>query len=501
MDAVSCRADELRGCRWGATTRHMVLDIDTQSKYHNLHALEQLKQSLWRAGITRTRLYQSSSSAGWHLYIFWTDFVPTEALHKLVKDWLLVDGFEIRSGTLELFPSGNGLRFPLQPGFAWLDDTAQIQYLRDDLTPDYALDLFLTELNTLGNDWTSVSERLEELLRQALQSRTNQALDLTIQLDHFDEMVQDATANLEVDRWERGKTFWQNGLQKAKQRHEAILAVGYYLWFGDTSAGLMPLPGRLRATERGRLIRDWLERKHNGFCAHINKGDWEKVEADIERAIHWRRSQAQTEHTPYLITDRLIERQMQTLLTIDQMREANQKRELGARRKISRAVDDLLDAGKKVSIHALARITGCSRNTIRRHKDLWLSDGSGDLSPLGCLSSSDSVVLSFTGSEKEKKEFLAPPSAAEDFAVVAFSLLPSGSLSEVSEDVPTVLLATGLVSVSTCTPCSAVPPVFPAATRQIPVQGESQVLLGSRTATDRLSACTITGGSGRSPPA
>jgi hypothetical protein len=26
-------------------------------------------------------------------------------------------------------------------------------------------------------------------------------------------------------------------------------------------------------------------------------------------------------------------------------------------------------------------------------------------------------------------------------------------------------------------------------------------LLGSRTATDRLSACTITGGSGRSPPA
>src|SRR5271154_1092318 len=102
------------------------------------------------------------------------------------------------------------------------------------------------------------------------------------------------------------------GLTKKNQRHEAILYVGYYLWFGDRSAGLSPLPDRRNAVQRERLMRDWITRKHHGFCGHINAGKWEKVEEDIRMAVNWRRDQEGQERTPYLVPERFIYRQMHT---------------------------------------------------------------------------------------------------------------------------------------------------------------------------------------------
>lgn len=42
-----------------------------------------------------------------------------------------------------------------------------------------------------------------------------------------------------------------------------------------------------------------------------------------------------------------------------------------------------MEQGRKISGRVIAKMTGCSRNTVRHHADLWLQCGSGDLEPGG----------------------------------------------------------------------------------------------------------------------
>jgi hypothetical protein len=49
------------------------------------------------------------------------------------------------------------------------------------------------------------------------------------------------------------------------------------------------LPGTSNDETRYRLILAWIEAKHNGYCNHINRGKWGKVEAQIRRCVKWRR--------------------------------------------------------------------------------------------------------------------------------------------------------------------------------------------------------------------
>lgn len=71
-----------------------------------------------------------------------------------MKKWLYGQGYEIRNGTLEVFPSGMGLRLPLQLGFAWLDDSGNIIQTREELSKDEALASFLSDLEENKRNWS-----------------------------------------------------------------------------------------------------------------------------------------------------------------------------------------------------------------------------------------------------------------------------------------------------------------------------------------------------------
>lgn len=406
--AISDECRSLRGCRWSDEAPFLVLDIDAGSKYHNEDGLNELKQALWRVGITKTKLYRSSESGGWHLYVFWTEWASSTDLFTYFKKWLQLEGFEVKSGTLEVFPSANALRLPLQAGFAWLNDQGLLAIERKDFSADAALFQFMADLQSNAIDWKPVRERLEAAISELSKVSSIQPE----QMNEFASMVEDATAEIDQQRWKKGQEYWLNGLTKNGQRHEGILFVGYYLWYGDGSNGLSPLPGRRAAAQRQRLIRRWIEQNHNGFCSHIAAGNWKKVEDDIERAVSWRRFNSVEERVPYLVTDRLVDRQMEVRLTVDQLRTANENREKAARHKIKNAVEELQQARERVSIRAVKRITGCSINTIRKHRELLLSNGSGDLSPGGCQLS---VVLE----EVEPGLDVACSSSGSDFDDIA----------------------------------------------------------------------------------
>ena len=166
LKAVSGTENRIWGCRWGEQTIFAVLDIDAKSQYHNELGLARLIHVLESCGIQLGSLYQSSYSGGWHAYIFFSDWVKSEDLQDYLNQLLKAEGFEIKQGQLEIFPSNNGLRLPLQRGFAWLDASAQILIRRDELKADEAIYKFLQDSKNKQHNWEIVRTRIISRLKQ-----------------------------------------------------------------------------------------------------------------------------------------------------------------------------------------------------------------------------------------------------------------------------------------------------------------------------------------------
>ena len=175
LKAIACAHPKFYiGCRAAKTTRFAVLDIDQNSRYHNKQSLEKLLQCLSQAGLSRSSLYRSSYSGGWHLYLFFEEPIASLELRRQLFKLLTLNDFQVGKGQLEIFPHpggegsmGLGLRLPMQPGFAWLDKkTLEIEHERNELDATYALELFLDVLDGDANsfeDFRRLKAHVQEL--------------------------------------------------------------------------------------------------------------------------------------------------------------------------------------------------------------------------------------------------------------------------------------------------------------------------------------------------
>jgi hypothetical protein len=164
LKAIACAHPKFFiGCRAGKSTRFAVLDIDQKSRYHNKQSLDKLLHALSDAGLSRSSLYRSSYSGGWHLYLFFEEPINSADLRKQLIKLLTLNDFQVGKGQLEIFPHpggdgslGLGLRLPMQPGFAWLDKkTLDIDYERHELDPTQALELFVDVLDGDSNSYAA----------------------------------------------------------------------------------------------------------------------------------------------------------------------------------------------------------------------------------------------------------------------------------------------------------------------------------------------------------
>ncbi len=398
-----------RGCYWSYKTRHSVLDLDIGSRYRNEHELKKLQANLSAVGLYVIP-YQSSDSGGWHLYLPFQDWAESDEVNQVLKTWLKLLGYEITSGQLEIFPSGNALRLPLQKGFAWLNPDGSIKVRREEIREDEALASFLQDFEENARHWQQAKSLIESQIQSA-DSRAGagvQEHEKVISLAGFDDLFKRGKIE---EVWRNGRDYWLSGLNGKNQRHDAVMAVGHYLWYGDPSENVPAYPGRRNDETRARLIEAWLRKKHNGFCRHINLEQWEEIEAHIWRTVFWRRGKNYEARKPYPLTDRLLKRLLEVytktgrLYEIDRMAEANRKREQSARIRIKNAVSQCLRTGQQITRNGLAEIAGCSPNTVSRHQDLWiLTTGSGVYNRGVRGVSSDSVVPEIGFEEKEKSE-------------------------------------------------------------------------------------------------
>ena len=401
-----------RGCHFGRETRHGVIDIDINSKYHNAQELAEIRARFAAVGLELTP-YQSSESGGWHLYFFFSSFVLSQEVETIIKRWLKVQGYELAGGTLEVFPSGNALRLPLQKGFGWLDSAGKLVKRREELTADQAISSFLSDLTKTQANWDEVRSLIESQISEtrAAAGMCGQEHRERVSADGLEELY---TSGLDHETYQRGRSYWLNGLTGHGQRHSAILSVGHYLWFGDTSQGVRALPGVRNAGARVEAISHWLREKHNGHSETINSGRWRDVQSDIESACYWTpKGSLVSERESYPLTDRLINRLCQTkVLTPDQYAKANRRREGAARAKIRTALNQMLAEGKHPTIRNLVQATGCRKETVKKHSDIWaiyatrtetrLSTGLGDLS--GGLGGISFAPVLLSGSSVERSD-------------------------------------------------------------------------------------------------
>ncbi|MGH2507412.1 MAG: hypothetical protein ACRDHZ_08435, partial [Ktedonobacteraceae bacterium] len=333
-----------------------------------------------------------------------------------LKAWLIANGYMIRNGVLEIFPSGNGLRFPLQSGFAWLAADGQISERREDLTTEQARSKFLNDVRENTNDWTNARKLIHSQLEAIDRTRRGDALahEDRVSTTGFEPLF---GYRLIPEKYQDGRKYWQTGLTAAGQRHDAILAVEHYLWHGDESADVPALPGTANDRVRFELIRVWLQQKHNGHCNHIRRGNWYKVEAQIKRAVVWRRSTGSVPRQPYADTERAIDRLIGLykatgrVWTMEDFRKGNEGRRETARTKIKQAYDLLTSQGRRVTLRQLMRLSGCNHHTVRRHCDIWQTSNRSIQSVASDLNSLfDLDLLGAGGSLLERPEENFPSS-------------------------------------------------------------------------------------------
>lgn len=375
--AISAECDTYYGAFFGKQTRFAVLDVDIESKYHTAAELGKLASAIDSVGLV-AKFYQSSNSGGWHLYIPFPEPSPSDEIAATLKRWLRALGYEIKSGVLEVFPSGNALRLPLQPGFAWLDCKGNLIRRREDLDLEEALSVFLQDLDESAADWQDAKSLIESQISLVERSsdrsagNTGDGHEERLDISDFEHLFSRGRIK---EIWEKGRKFWQDGLQKPGDRHNAILAVGHYLWYGDEEHGVQALAGGRYDKYRASLIGEWLEEKHNGMCRHINEGNWRIVKEQIQRAVIWRKKKEDV-YEPYPLTNRLLKRliaiykKIGKVWSIPQFERANEASSLEARDRIAEAIKQLREEGQLITLAEIARRAGSHWRTVKKNSDL-----------------------------------------------------------------------------------------------------------------------------------
>lgn len=167
----------LLGTGFGANTSYDMFDIDRYSRNHpsnDPRAFERFLATLDKIGLTTPVIIQSSYSSGIHVYYFFDRDINTFRLASLSQVTLIDAKFEIKDGTLELFPNckdfGNKSnhkphRLPLQPngGGLLLDRQGNPLTCGVNLNHETQLAAFLemAKASARGNDVDKILRKID----------------------------------------------------------------------------------------------------------------------------------------------------------------------------------------------------------------------------------------------------------------------------------------------------------------------------------------------------
>ena len=374
------------GARFGKFTRFALFDIDAGSKHHSKAELRRLIAVIADAGLMPPSIYRSSSSGGYHLYLFFDEPISSVELRRELYKLLSLHGFQIGKGQLEIFPNTNntslgfGCRLPLQEGFAWINRyTLEIDEERSQLSPVEAVGRFLTDAKDSNSydDFRAFKANVKALeeRKASVVSRLPWAPETNVvpfrkpeqpgaqgeHLRYVKAVFHRVPPGIIVDNWYKGRLYHLNGLTGPSQRAEAIECVGHYFFYGDPSRDL-PALGYGYEQEREWAITEFLKAHHNGQSDEINRGRADAY-AQVERAANWVPPHKKGVETVKYAPERPIS-----------WIRANANRKADARKRIADALEGLNKRGRSFTTVELQEAAGCARDTLYAHQDIWRSE-------------------------------------------------------------------------------------------------------------------------------
>jgi len=386
LKAIACVHPKFYlGTRAGKASKYAVLDIDAGSKYHNKEGYDKIVSLLEKAGIEEHNLYRSSHSGGWHIYIFFDAPVSSRDLYRQLQQLFTLHDFEVAKGQLEIFPNpgdkslGQGLRLPLQPGFAWITPHSMVvQEDREEISHEEALFKFVRDMECSANPYhhfhqlkayvektaatrqiivarVATSKPMGEVVPIRPEAKSDGNAD---DLDAVRKVFHRVPPGMNCETWLKGRYYYQQGLTGPGQRAEAVFSLSHYLFYGDPENYLKAL-GYGAEDERKWLIDEVIKNKHHGQSKDLASGKADAFK-QIERAVNWlppqRRGQKQEKYEP--------------VVPISWVRN-NSNRASKAQRKICAAVEDFKEAGMQFSTRDLTLKCGVSSRTIAKYPELW----------------------------------------------------------------------------------------------------------------------------------
>lgn len=406
LKAVACvHPKHILGARAGRASKYAVIDIDAGSRYHNSRELQKITEILGDAGLPNSVLYRSSDSGGWHLYLFFDEPISSSDLRRQLVTLFKLKGFEIAKGTLEIFPHtsdtslGQGLRLPLQHGFAWLNSvTLGVSEERADLSPQEALSAFIKDF--ADNAHTRHEFHRFKCYVDELQARKeaveNEVSGGTTNRDKSNHMLPDNKAQLKLapiipivrrksvaeqgeaahavldafghfppgmilDRWVAGRAFYEDGLTGPSQRAEAIVSLSHYLFYGDPQNKVRPL-GYGYEDEREWAISRILRDKHNECSDDINNDRPDAFE-QAKRAANW--------VPDHMLGESIGKPKKRNRHNPKSWTRHNANQEADARKRIRVAIEELVGSNERFTVRDIRNRAKCSMETLYKHEDIW----------------------------------------------------------------------------------------------------------------------------------
>jgi hypothetical protein len=347
-DRTLLQGAHLYGVRFGPDTPYAMVDIDTESPYHprqDEYAIPRLLDTLEPLGLIHHIAITSSSSGGLHLYFPLPEELSTWKVAEALDLTIRNAGFQIKGGTLELFPNlrtgdrlmYNAHRLPLQDPKSYI--------LNADFQPIFTSHaVFLHQWKFCANQNTTDLATLKLAISTLARRQTK--LSTTAQ-----KFLQDLETEVAPGWTDRHQTNHLLG---------RITLLGYC--FGHVIEDLdRPLHGERLvdwAIDKARSLPGFKE-----FCGH---------QVSLRRRVReWVRScESNKNYFPYAIgksskpSDLIGDGRSQNAWNILQ--------EQLAQTRITHAMDGL--NGDSLTIDDLVhylRSQGISVETLYRHKNLW----------------------------------------------------------------------------------------------------------------------------------
>ncbi|MBA3994812.1 MAG: hypothetical protein C0469_14935, partial [Cyanobacteria bacterium DS2.3.42] len=144
-ESISVEAKTLRACLLDKRSTYLVLTVPSASPFRASEKLIPLLGNLSRIGMI-PRLYRAPDSEDVQIYIAFSAPVKTEEMSRKISDFLDNCGFEQESDAIVLHSCERPFALPLQPGFAWMNESIAPKVRREEISLPAAIAMFLRDL-------------------------------------------------------------------------------------------------------------------------------------------------------------------------------------------------------------------------------------------------------------------------------------------------------------------------------------------------------------------